>query len=273
MHPDPVEVVHRYASQPDREVVALLAASLAYGRARQILASLDDLLERLSPSPSAWLDAAGARDLLGALEGFRHRWTRAEDVAELLAAIRVVRARYGGLEACFVQGLRPDAPHIMPALGRWVDCLRGAGSGRPGLLADPAGGSACKRLHLFLRWMVRRDSIDPGGWDGVPASLLLVPVDTHMHRWGLRLGFTRRRRADLSAVYEISDAFRRMAPEDPVRYDFALTRLAMREASGPHPEPPALDGAKPPVDHCLTLPFSLAYGSASAGSAVGRRAR
>jgi len=80
---------------------------------------------------------------------------------------------------------------------------------------------------------VRRDEIDPGGWDAVPARLLLVPVDVHMHRIGRWLRFTRRRQADLAAVREITAGFRRFAPEDPARYDFALTRLGIRERWSP----------------------------------------
>ncbi len=79
--------------------------------------------------------------------------------------------------------------------------------------------------------MVRRDDVDPGGWDQVPASKLIIPLDVHMHRVGVRLGFTRRRQADMRTALEITRAFSRMIPEDPLRYDFTLCRMGMNGVS------------------------------------------
>ncbi|MBW2545477.1 MAG: TIGR02757 family protein, partial [Deltaproteobacteria bacterium] len=97
----------------------------------------------------------------------------------------------------------------------------------------PAKGSACKRLNLFLRWMVRRDDVDPGGWDDIPPSKLVIPLDTHMHRICLAFGFTKRKQADMKTALEITDSFRAIVPDDPVRYDFALTRLGIRKDAAP----------------------------------------
>ena len=96
------------------------------------------------------------------------------------------------------------------------------------MLPCPSRGSACKRLNLYMRWMVRRDDIDLGGWDRVPASKLVVPLDTHMHRIALAFGATRRKQANLRTALELTAAFRAIAPDDPVRYDFALTRFGIR---------------------------------------------
>ena len=145
----------------------------------------------------------------------------------LFSAKRVIE-RYGSLQACFAAGLNGDDT-VLPALSSFTKELALSGGLSNGLLPSPAGGSACKRLNLFLRWMVRRDDVDPGGWDGVPASKLIVPLDTHMHRIGLALGLTGRRQADLRTAAEITAAFRAIAPDDPVRYDFALTRLGIRD--------------------------------------------
>ncbi|MCD6487215.1 MAG: TIGR02757 family protein, partial [Syntrophobacterales bacterium] len=97
------------------------------------------------------------------------------------------------------------------------------------LLPSPAKGSACKRLNLFLRWMVRHDDVDPGGWDDISSSKLIIPLDTHMHRICLALGITKRKQADMKTALEITRSFQVMAPHDPVRYDFALTRLGIRK--------------------------------------------
>jgi len=96
------------------------------------------------------------------------------------------------------------------------------------LLPCPEKGSACKRYHLYLRWMVRKDAVDPGGWDGISASKLIVPLDVHMHRICMGLGLTSRAQADLKTALEVTQRFRAIVPEDPVRYDFALTRTGIR---------------------------------------------
>ncbi|MCP4693017.1 MAG: DUF2400 domain-containing protein, partial [Desulfobacterales bacterium] len=105
---------------------------------------------------------------------------------------------------------------------------------RPGhLVALPEKGSACKRMNLFLRWMVREDAVDPGGWEGVPASSLIIPLDTHMHRIGLGLNFTKRKQANMRTALEITEAFKALYPDDPVKFDFALTRLGIRDDLDP----------------------------------------
>jgi uncharacterized protein (TIGR02757 family) len=117
---------------------------------------------------------------------------------------------------------------VLPALKALAaELRRGGAAGCGHLLPDPGKGSACKRLHLFLRWMVRRDAVDPGGWEPSLAGKLLVPLDVHMHRICLALGATRRKSADLRAAVEATRAFRRIRPDDPARYDFALARLGM----------------------------------------------
>jgi len=140
-----------------------------------------------------------------------------------------MRAR-GSLDECFLSGHDEDEADIVPALTRFVDELTG---GEPSRLApSPCKGSACKRWNLFLRWMVRKDRVDPGGWEGVRASQLLVPLDTHMFRVCTGMGMSKRKTADLKAVREITDAFKNISPEDPVKYDFALTRVSMRRNEG-----------------------------------------
>ena len=168
------------------------------------------------------------------LRGFRHRWTGAEEVVSLLDVLAEGQRIWGGLGLRLAELVRPGDPDLHPALQRWVGELQQLGlPARHSLLADPRRGSACKRLYLLARWMVRGDHVDPGGWSGLSPALLLVPVDVHMHRFGRAFGFTRRRAADLVAAREITAGFRRYAPEDPVRFDFALTRLPIHERARP----------------------------------------
>jgi uncharacterized protein (TIGR02757 family) len=226
---DPVSALYSYDRLEDREVVGLLAAGLAYGRVASILKSLEEVRARLGETPAHFVCDATNDTLRRTFRGFQHRWTRAEDVVSLLAGVREVSREWGSLGAAFGTVSGEEAT-VQEALARWVGLLRRGHAGRNSLLADPAAGSACKRLFLYLRWMVRMDAVDPGGWPHVSPARLIVPVDVHMHRVGQALGFTRRKQADLATALEITDGFRRIVPEDPVRFDFVLTRPGILSA-------------------------------------------
>ena len=227
VHPDPLAAVLRYSEPADQEVAGLIASALAFGNVKAILRSVDTVLERF-PSPAADLRAVDPASLPRLFAEFQHRYARGHELADLLASIRGVIIECGSLGACFREcGLEENADYA-PALTRFVAMLR-KGSAMPKnyLLPDPALGSACKRLWLYLRWMVRKDAVDPGAWTGLDPAKLIVPMDTHMHYLCQRLGFTRRKTADLRTAREVTAAFRKICPQDPVRYDFALTRLGI----------------------------------------------
>jgi len=117
---------------------------------------------------------------------------------------------------------------IMPAVLSFAKNLNAfAGVKCNSLIPSSAGGSAFKRLNLYLRWMVRKDNVDPGGWINISASKLIIPLDTHIYRISVKLGFTRRKQADIRTAIEITNALKEFDKNDPVKYDFALTRLGM----------------------------------------------
>lgn len=227
--PDPLAVIYRYGEVRDREIAGLMASALAYGNVRQIMRSLSAVFEPM-PFPARYLKGATRQGLLNDFSGFRHRWTTGEEVASMLWGIKMVVDEFGSLEACFAAGLSENEDDVVGALSRFSGKLRApSGYRKTSLLPDPDRGSACKRLNLFLRWLVRKDGVDPGGWRCVSPAMLIVPLDTHMHRIGRRMGFTSRKQADLKTALEITRAFRVINPEDPVRYDFSLTRLGIRD--------------------------------------------
>ena len=231
VHPDPLEFLYDYQDLRDREIAGLIASSLAYGRVAQILKSVFSVLETMKASPFSFLQNSSLKRLNSAFSDFKHRFTTGEELASLLWGARQVIERYGSLYACFRVGMNGEDT-LLPALSAFVEELkRGMIRERNSLLPSPHKGSACKRLNLFLRWMVRQDRVDPGGWCLVPMDRLIVPLDTHMHRIGLRLKLTERKQANMRTALDITEMFRRLAPEDPVRYDFALTRLGIREDS------------------------------------------
>jgi uncharacterized protein (TIGR02757 family) len=228
-HPDPVWLVRRYGQVSDREIVGLLVACLAYGKVKQILLSAGAAVALLGSEPAAYVLAQSRAELHKTFAGFKHRFTTGAELADLLFGCAELVRSHGSLNACFVKGLNPQQADVVPALAAFVDELKAA-AGFPDahhLLPSPKLGSACKRLMLYLRWMVRSDSIDPGGWEGVPAQMLVVPLDVHLHRFGQRYGLLTRKHPDLASARELTAAFRCFAPDDPLRYDFAVMHTAI----------------------------------------------
>ena len=228
IHPDPLEFVYCYATKHDMEVAGFIASALAYGRVGQILVSVRAVLDRMGPSPSSFLLNNSVPEIMATFRDFKHRFTTGEVLAAMLAGVRELLMRFGSLENCFLSGFNSADKNIIPALSVFVKNLNdAAGRSMPMFLPSPSGGSACKRLNLFLRWMVRRDNVDPGVWRGVSPSRLVVPLDIHMHRIARAMGFTSGKQANMRCALEVTDNFASICPEDPVRYDFALTRLGM----------------------------------------------
>ena len=216
--------VHRFGEPGDVEVVGLLAASLAFGNVVAVRRSIGRVLDVLGEHPAESIRPPRARARLHRdLDGFVHRVWRGEHVATMLANAGELRDEHGSLGALL--GTRvTEAGDFREGLARFADALRGPEPDRSlrHLLPDPRAGSACKRLLLYVRWMVRpADGVDLGQWD-LPASELVIPVDTHIHRIGRNLGLTERNDASWRTAEEITAALRRYDASDPVRYDFAL---------------------------------------------------
>jgi uncharacterized protein (TIGR02757 family) len=238
---DPVGIVRRFDDPADREIGALLAAGLAYGRVASIRGSLERLFEILGPRPARFVRDFDPNTDARRFDGFVHRFTRGRDVALLLHLVRQMNER-GGLEARFL-ALDPDpgAPTLGPALDAFgralfeldpgpfaTDGRVGARDGARWLLPLPAGGSVCKRSCLFLRWMVRPDDgIDCGVWSRVSRARLVLPLDTHLVRVVIALGWTRRKSPGWPMALEATARLRELDRDDPVRFDFALSRLGI----------------------------------------------
>ena len=230
IHPDPLEFLYDYDAPGDREVVALIASSLAVGRVSLILKSVSIVLKLMGPNPTRYLSGATQKRMVSSLDGFMHRFITGGNVIALLAAAKQLIKRYGSLRDCFIAGMRADDETVLPALKTFAGRLIEAGDGGCGwCVPNPLRNSACKRLNLMLRWLGRQDEVDPGGWTCISPGKLIVPLDTHMHKIGLAMGVTQRKSADMRTALEITGGFRHISPNDPVKYDFALTRLGIRE--------------------------------------------
>jgi uncharacterized protein (TIGR02757 family) len=239
---DPVELPRRYADPGDAEVAGLIASCFAYGRADLFKPMVERILTAMGPHPAGFAEAFAVTPKAGAFSFVHYRFNRPADAAALVAAIGHVRSRHRSLGARF-EALYREAgggtAALRPALERFARELREAppvgallrGRGMRGLrhlLPDAGGAGACKRLNLYLRWMVRGpDGVDLGLWRGVPASALLIPLDTHLSRIGRHLGLTRRKDASWRTAEEMTAALREIDPDDPVRFDFPLCHLGM----------------------------------------------
>lgn len=239
---DPIQIVRRFEDPADREVVGFCAAALAFGRVASVLQSIERLVTILGPSPAGFVRAFEPRRHGAAIRPLIHRWTGGDDLIALLIILqRMLEA--GSVEAFFAEGCTPDAPDISGALESFssralaID-LRGAYAGRqrhPGVayfFPRPSGGSGCKRLNLFLRWMVRKDGVDFGIWSKVPAAKLIIPLDTHVIRVGRCLRLTGYTSPGWKMAVDITDSLRALDPEDPVKYDFSLCHIGMADQCG-----------------------------------------
>jgi uncharacterized protein (TIGR02757 family) len=229
---------HRYYRPEDIEVAGFIASCFAYGRVEGFTPPIDALLAVLGDEPYRSLLAFDPRRDAERLRAFAYRFNTARDAICLLWFLRQTLERYGSLRACYLAAYRSRDEDTRPALTAFVTTLLrldprpvyGRGRLSPGmhhLLPSPASGGACKRLHLFLRWMVRQDHIDFGLWPELPAAKLIIPLDTHVAQVSRRLRLTRRKSPGLAMALEITEHLKRFDPVDPVKYDFALCRLGM----------------------------------------------
>jgi len=228
--PDPLLVAREYGGVRDREIAGLVASCLAVGRAPLIVLAARDILNRMQGSPRAFLDASSHRDLRAAFSGFRYRFFSGDDIAALLFGVKSALDGSGTLGGLFSSCVKAGDETVLAGLSGFIDAIAGPVPFAKNLLPSPANGSACKRPLLFLRWMVRSDDVDPGGWDAAFMPLLVQPMDTHMTWVAGRLSFAAcTSPPNLKTALEVTRRFREISPSDPVKYDFALTRPGIRE--------------------------------------------
>ena len=258
VHSDPIEFVLRFEDPWDQEAVALVSAQLAYGNVKQIRKSIQGWLDRIqavTPSPASWVrEGVWSPQKSRVLDDFVHRIHRGSDLLVLSRLQSKSWAQWGSLGAHLVSNLSSDAQNFAEALNavlaQWQEWLREeSGQKKPSrsvqhFLASPDQGSCCKRWCMLLRWMGRKDEVDPGLWmkgspllqhlgvsvsagKGLQPCQLVMPLDTHVGTISQYLGLTDRKSLNWRAAVEITDRLREVSPEDPVRYDFALARLGI----------------------------------------------
>jgi uncharacterized protein (TIGR02757 family) len=224
-------------------VAGFCAGALAFGRVASVLNSIGTLFAIMGPHPAAFVRAFDPRAPHPELRAMVHRWTRGTDLVALLWILRQMLERSGTIEQFFLEGYDPAHEDVGAALESFstrammLDIRRAYGKvpARPGVcyfFPRPSAGSACKRLNLYLRWMVRSDEVDLGVWTKVPAAKLIVPLDTHVIRLGRCLKLTRYTSPGWRMAADITATLRALDPRDPVRFDFSICHVGMMNACG-----------------------------------------
>lgn len=239
LHMDPLELVRHYSYPQDREIGGFIAAFLAVGQVDLIRKSVGQVFDLLGDSPYRFVldyDPVKSRNLFS---GFQYRFYKGEDLHRFIWWMQKMFVREKTIERFFLHCYDACDPHIGPSLSRFVQAVLSLephpfyrtvpekGCGIRHFLADPRDGSGCKRLNLFLRWMVRKDDLDLGLWRHINPSKLIIPLDVHIARLGVKLGFTHRNSADWKMALEITESLKEFDPTDPVKYDFALCKVGM----------------------------------------------
>jgi uncharacterized protein (TIGR02757 family) len=241
---DPIQIVRRYGRPDDQEVVGFVASALAFGRVASVLNSVGTVARVMGDRPAEYVRRFDPKAPHPELRAMVHRWIRGTDVVALLWILRQMLDRSGSIEAFFAEAYEPSAVDIGGALdsfstralaldlrsvyGRRVPARTGVCYFFP----RPSAGSGCKRLNLYLRWMVRRDAVDLGAWTSIPRSQLIVPLDTHVIRLGRCLRLTRYTSPGWRMAADITASLRTIDPVDPVRFDFSLCHVGMMNACG-----------------------------------------
>jgi uncharacterized protein (TIGR02757 family) len=232
--PDPLQLVLRFRDPRDQEVAGLLAAAFAYGRAEIIVANIGVVLARMTPSPYRYLAALDRKEAAKRFAGFAHRFHKTRELVELFDCLASAIRTHGTVGALFASCYDDGDADIGLSLARFTRALIG-GRRSPALrylLTSPDDGSACKRMNLYLRWMIRRTSPDLGLWMFADPAKLVMPLDTHIHRITSFLGLNTRKSADWKTARALTDRLAAFDRNDPVRYDFALCRLGILDRCG-----------------------------------------
>ncbi len=230
---DPIKFPRMYRKKRDIEAAGLIAAVLSYGKVTLFMPVVERILGAMGKSPSEYLgdfDLGRARRSLG---GVCYRFQGTDDIIALLYVTGEVIRGHGSIEEAFMAHYSGSDTDTGAALAGLVEEITGfdtsriyGASKKPRgflqLFPSPRGGSSCKRLNLYLRWMVRNSDIDLGLWRGVAPSKLVIPLDAHIGRVSRCLGFTKRKANDWKTAVEITEALKKFDPQDPLKYDFAL---------------------------------------------------
>ena len=233
LEPDPLQFLHLFRDELDIEVMGFIASVFAYGNVKQIISTLNKFVEVSSGEPYNFIRLFNERTK----PGISHRFYTKRDVIHLFLAMNKIYEVFGSLKNLFLKFYNPDENNLKNSITKFSEYFLSEISKRKRVMTGgikfmfplPEKGSACKRMNLFLRWMIRKDDLDFGIWNEIPTSKLIIPVDTHVARICQSLGLTTRKIADWKMAEEITENLKQFDPIDPVKYDFAICHIGMRK--------------------------------------------
>jgi uncharacterized protein (TIGR02757 family) len=237
--PDPLEFLHKYTNHNDIEIIGFLASLVAYGNVRQIISTLIEIEKILHNEPYNYLMHFEMKRAAKDFKNLKHRFYSQDDFISLFEILHQVYLAYPNLKELFLLYYFDDEPDLKNAIACFSKnllnlCLKcnnhaNISSGLKFMFPDPLKGSACKRMNLFLRWMIRKDDLDFGLWNEIPTCKLTIPVDTHVARICRGLKLTHRKNVSWKMAEEITRNLKKFDPVDPVKYDFAICHIGMRK--------------------------------------------
>lgn len=243
LYSDPLKYLHQFKKPEDQEVVGLITASLAYGRVEKIFESVETILGIMGPNPFDYITSFQPQNDKRRFDRFVHRFNKGEDVACLIWFLQQIIKEHGSLGNLFRKISDDGQNTIKETLIAFSDYVLSldsypfydseklpAKAGVRYFVPSPLKGSPCKRLNLFMRWMVRKkDGLDLGLWDFIQPASLIIPLDTHIVRLARYLGLTYKKSPGWLMAEEVTAHLKLMSPQDPLRYDFSLCRLGILE--------------------------------------------
>lgn len=234
--PDPLEFPHRYTEEKDIEISAFISSVFAYGNVNQIIATLEKVHKAMGKSPSKFIEKYDIEKGQKKFANIKHRFYTSDDIVLLFLALHRAYKHYGSLNYLFILYHFDGDDDLKFSVKRFsenmINLAVGRGEVSNGLkfmFPDPSKGSACKRMNLFLRWMVRKDELDFGLWKEIKPSQLLIPVDTHVAQVCKKLRLTHVKNVSWKMAEDITKKLKKIDPKDPVKYDFAICHIGMRK--------------------------------------------
>ncbi|MDX9924540.1 MAG: TIGR02757 family protein [Ignavibacteriaceae bacterium] len=234
--PDPLQFPHRYENIYDREISDFISSIYAYGNLKQIISVLEKIHTIFGSSPYNYIINSSLKKITKDFAEIRHRFFDAKDSIDLILAIKSIFENYGNIKNLFLLYYFAEENSLKDSIHFFSVSLKNMfpknNEGRRSIefmFPDPYKGSACKRMNLFLRWMVRKDDLDFGLWHEISSSQLVIPVDTHIYKICTELKLTNQKNVNWKMAEEITNNLKNYDKLDPVKYDFAICHIGMRK--------------------------------------------
>jgi len=237
LEPDPLQFLHMFKDERDIEVVGLIASIFAYGNVKQIENTLKKFIIVFDGKPYSFIKNFSLSLDSKKIVGIKHRFYSEDDIVKLFIILSKEIKEHKSFKLIFLQGCNISDENVKNRISNFSNhflnsynqSFGGISNGIKFMFPLPEKGSACKRMNLFLRWMVRKDELDFGLWNEIPASKLVIPVDTHIARICKTLKLTKRKNVSWQMAEEITRNLKKFDAEDPVKYDFAICHIGIRK--------------------------------------------